>query len=74
MRVTPPPSLTHSLTYRLRVSRHLAPPRQVQFLKWKNPSFDNASVALYHDYEQTEPGDCGKGVVCGEYLWGAYVR
>lgn len=26
----------------------------------------NATTNLYHDFEQTPHGDCGKGIECGE--------
>ena len=29
----------------------------------------NATANLYHDFEQTPTGDCGKGVQCGEYVF-----
>jgi hypothetical protein len=29
----------------------------------------NATDNLYHDFEQTPHGDCGKGIECGEYVF-----
>ena len=29
----------------------------------------NATTNLYHDFEQTPHGDCGKGIECGEYVF-----
>ena len=39
------------------------------FLRKATPTGDDATGQLYHDFEQTPRGDCGKGVECGEYLW-----
>ena len=39
------------------------------FLKYKSPKNNTATDTLYHDFEQTQPGDCGKNIECGEYLW-----
>ena len=36
------------------------------FLHKKDGTPQNATTALYHDFLQTEPGDCGSGVECGE--------
>merc|ERR1711871_1122630 len=30
---------------------------------------NTATANLYHDFEQTPHGDCGKGVECGEYVF-----
>ena len=30
---------------------------------------ESATANLYHDYEQTPHGDCGRGVECGEYVF-----